>query len=68
MTETLVAHRSSAHRAGECYPSVPPLCGLEGHRAVRVRCILGLGALRSEGRSRRLLLLLLLRRIPAESQ
>ena len=43
-----------------------PLQGLEWHSVVPVRYMLGLGVLRCEGRSRRLLLLLLLRRVPAE--
>ena len=48
----------------ERHPCLLPIHGLEWHSVVPVRYILGLGVLRCEGRSRRLLLLLLLRRVP----
>ena len=63
-TGTCFAPGESELCLAERRPWFLPLHGLEWHSVVPVRYMLGLGVLRCEGQSRRLLLLLLLRRVP----
>ena len=65
-TGTCAAPGESELCLAERRPWFLPLHGLEWHSVVPVRYMLGLGVPRCEGRSTRLLLLLLLRRVPIE--